>query len=212
MMVMISVLELALTVSPALIPTETTVPLIGLVRVAAPSDCSTSVRLASAVSIAAWSDAICCGVSVFADEPPPVGEPPPSLLEPAPVSDDPPDPVLPVPVLPVTALVSSATACVVEDDPEFAAALLAGVLPDPVPDEAAARAWPSAVSSFDTVLWSVETTCSSPETVSRADSHVAWPAGVAVLAAVQSDWACARSAASFCWSFESAASSLVSVV
>ena len=55
--------------------TQVTVPLIGLVRVAAPSDCSTSVRLASAVSIAAWSDAYCCGVSALADEPPPVGEP-----------------------------------------------------------------------------------------------------------------------------------------
>ncbi len=198
-MVTISVLELALTVSPTLIPTDTTVPLIGLVRVAAPSDCSASVRLASAVSIAGWSDAICCGVSLFADEPPPVGEPPPWLIEPAPVLDDPPDPVLPVPVLPVTSLVRSATMCAVEDDPELAVTLLAaGAPPDPLPEDSPVRAWPSALSSFDTVLWSVETTCSSAETVSRADSHVAWPAGVPVLALVQSDWACTRSAASFC--------------
>ena len=37
-------------------PTETTVPLIGLVRVASFSDCSALVRSASAVSMSAWSD------------------------------------------------------------------------------------------------------------------------------------------------------------
>ena len=65
-MVMISVLESALTVSPTLMATETTVPLIGLVSVASVSDCSALVRSACAVSMAAWSDAICSGVSVLA--------------------------------------------------------------------------------------------------------------------------------------------------
>ena len=53
MMVMISVLELALTVSPTLTATETTVPLIGLVNVASFSDCSALVRSASALSMLA---------------------------------------------------------------------------------------------------------------------------------------------------------------
>ena len=53
MMVMISVLELALTVSPALMPTETTVPLMGLVSVASVSDCWALVRSASALSMLA---------------------------------------------------------------------------------------------------------------------------------------------------------------
>ena len=65
MTVMISVLESALTVSPALMPTETTVPLIGLVSVASLSDCSALVSWASAVSMAAWSLAICSGESEF---------------------------------------------------------------------------------------------------------------------------------------------------
>ena len=58
---MISVLEPALTVSPTLMSTDTTVPLIGLVSVASVRDCCASVRSASAESIEAWSDAICCG-------------------------------------------------------------------------------------------------------------------------------------------------------
>ena len=62
MMTMTTVLELALTVSPAVIPTETMVPVMGLVRVASASDCSASVRCASAVSMSAWSLAICSGV------------------------------------------------------------------------------------------------------------------------------------------------------
>ncbi len=85
--------------------------------------------------------------------------------------------------------------------------------PTPVPpDDPLPRACPSAVSSFDTVVWSLETCCSSAETVWSAASQVAWPAGVAVLALVQSDWAWARSAPSFCWSLESVDWSWVSVV
>ena len=80
MMVMISVLESALTVSPAAMPTETTVPLIGLFSVASLSDCSALVRSASAESMAAWSDAICSGVSLL-----PPDEPEPE--EPEPVAD-----------------------------------------------------------------------------------------------------------------------------
>ena len=64
-------------------PTDTTVPLIGLVSVASSSDCSASVRLASAVSISAWSEAICSGVSVSVDEPLPV-VPEPVVPEPVP--------------------------------------------------------------------------------------------------------------------------------
>ena len=67
MMVMISVVELALTVSPSLMPTETTVPLMGLASVASVSDCWALVRSASALSMSAWSEAICSGVSVSAD-------------------------------------------------------------------------------------------------------------------------------------------------
>ncbi len=63
---MTSVLESALTVSPTLIPTETTVPLMGLVRFASASDCSATVSSACAVSMAAWSAAICWGVSADA--------------------------------------------------------------------------------------------------------------------------------------------------
>ena len=72
MMVMISVLEPALTVSPTLMPTETTVPLIGLVSVASFSDCCALVSWASAVSMAAWSLAICSGESELADPAPPL--------------------------------------------------------------------------------------------------------------------------------------------
>ena len=64
MMTITSVLELALTVSPTLIPTETIVPLMGLVRLASASDCWATVSSACAVSMAAWSAAICSGVSV----------------------------------------------------------------------------------------------------------------------------------------------------
>ena len=87
MTVMTSVLESALTVSPGAMSTETTVPLIGLVNVASFSDCSALVRSASAVSMAAWSEAICWGVSASApDDPvPPVA--------PAPVDALPVDPV-----------------------------------------------------------------------------------------------------------------------
>ena len=78
MMVMMSVLESALTVSPTAMSTETTVPLMGLFRVASASDCSALMRSALAESMEAWSDAICSGVSLS----PPVA----------------PDPVAPVPV------------------------------------------------------------------------------------------------------------------
>ena len=77
MMVMMSVLESALTVSPAAMSTETTVPLMGLLRVASASDCSALMRSALAESMEAWSDAICSGVSLL----PPV--------EPVPVEPDP---------------------------------------------------------------------------------------------------------------------------
>ena len=70
MIVMMSVLESALTVSPDAMSTETTVPLIGLFSVASLSDCSALMRSASAVSMAAWSDAICSGVSVLAPSSP----------------------------------------------------------------------------------------------------------------------------------------------
>ena len=51
MMVMMSVLELALTVSPTAMSTETTVPAIGLVKVVSFSDCSSLMRSASAESM-----------------------------------------------------------------------------------------------------------------------------------------------------------------
>ena len=59
-------------------------PLIGLVKVASFSDCSALMRSASAESMAAWSDAICWGVSVSApDDPaPPVA---PAPVDAAPV-------------------------------------------------------------------------------------------------------------------------------
>ena len=53
MMVMMSVLESALTVSPAAMSTETTVPLMGLLSVASLSDCSALMRSASAESMSA---------------------------------------------------------------------------------------------------------------------------------------------------------------
>ncbi len=194
--------------SPTEIPTETTVPAMGLVRVAAFSDCCASVRLAMAASMAAWSDAICWGVSVPAEDPPPVPVPPDGVPdEPAPVFD----------VFPVGVLVTLAVSCAVwvAEDPDVPGEPVPPPPPEPVlepePDASAASAWPSAVSSFDTVPWSLDTACSSVETVWRADSHAVWPAGVAVLALAQSDWACVRSAASFCWSFESADWSWVSV-
>ncbi len=77
MIVMISVLEPALTVSPTSMPTETTVPVMGLVSVVSFSDCCASVNWACAVSMSAWSLAICSGVSVSVDPDPPVAPLPP---------------------------------------------------------------------------------------------------------------------------------------
>src|SRR5579859_5178519 len=127
---MISVLEPALTVSPGLMATDTTVPLIGLVRVASLSDCCASVRLACAVSMAAWSDAICSDVSVFPEVPP------------LPLLDGPVDPLPPVgeplePVFPVNAA-SLATAW--DAGPELPVAPPAFV----PPDDSAASAWAKA--------------------------------------------------------------------
>ena len=82
MITITSVLELALTVSPTVMPTETIVPLMGLVRLASASDCSASVSCASALSMSAWSEAICSGVSVEADVPPPVVPPVPLPVPP----------------------------------------------------------------------------------------------------------------------------------
>jgi hypothetical protein len=80
--------------------TETTVPLMGLFSVASLSDCSALMRSASAESMAAWSDAICSGVSVLPpEEPVPVG------VEPDPVE---PEPDAPLPVLPVKSACSRA--------------------------------------------------------------------------------------------------------
>src|SRR5580704_3426596 len=149
-MVIISVLEPALTVSPTVMATDTTVPLIGLVSVASLSDCCASVRFAAAVSIAAWSDAICSGVSVLLDPPLPwLLDPLLGLLlafeglpEPVPVPVLPLVPVLPV--LPVPVPVLASMACP-PTDPEFP------VEPDPL-DDSAARAWARAVSSLETVV------------------------------------------------------------
>ena len=115
MTVMTSVLESALTVSPWAMSTETTVPLIGLVNVASFSDCSALVRSASAVSMAAWSDAICWGVSASAPD-----DPVPPL---APAPDDPVPPVDPVPVV---------AASVLTPVPVFPVSLTAW-LPEPPP-------------------------------------------------------------------------------
>ena len=112
-------------------------------------------------------------------------------------------PVAPEPVLPESVTTASSVATWAED-PE-----LPVEAPDPEPADSDARAWASAVSSLDTVDWSVETCCSSAETVSRALSHAAWPVVVLVLALVQSVCACVRSAASCCCALDSADSSWV---
>ncbi len=211
MIVMISVLEPALTVSPTAMPTETTVPVMGLVRVVSSSDCCASVNWACAVSMSAWSLAICSGVSVSVDPDPPVAPAPPAL--PA---------VPPLPVSPVMSAVKVAPSDVEE---EKAALVWVGeepgvppgrpvplVPPDDEPPEAALSAWPNAVSSFETVAWSLETCCSSADTVCSPASQVAWPVGVLVLVLAHSVWAWVRSAASFCWSVLRVASSCVNVV
>ena len=78
--------------------------------------------------------------------------------------------------------------------------------------DSAANACPRAVSSFEIVVWSLETCCSSEETVWRAASQVAWPAWVPVLALVHSFWAWTRSACFLFWSVDKVDSSWVSVV
>ena len=80
MMTMSSVAESALTVSPTLIPTETIVPLIGLVSCPSARDCSATMTLDCAVSIAASSDAICAALS----EAEPLAEVPLGLVAPLP--------------------------------------------------------------------------------------------------------------------------------
>src|SRR5580704_8781188 len=136
-MVIISVLDPALTVSPTVMATDTTVPLIGLVNVASLSDCCASVRFASAVSIAAWSDAICSGVSVLVEPPLPwLLDPLLGLLLPFEGLPEPvPVPVLPLlPVLPVLPVPVLASMACPPTDQEFP------VEPDPL-DDSAARAW-----------------------------------------------------------------------
>src|ERR1700730_17462383 len=80
MITITEVLEPALTVSPTLMPTETTVPLMGLVRFASVRDCWATVRFACAESIGAGSAAICGGVSEEAPEPEPLPLPEPEPL------------------------------------------------------------------------------------------------------------------------------------
>src|ERR1700693_6343540 len=80
MITITEVLEPALTASPTLRPTETTVPLMGLVRFASVRDCCARDRFACAESIAAWSAAICWGVSEEAPEPEPLPLPEPEPL------------------------------------------------------------------------------------------------------------------------------------
>ncbi len=118
MMAIVSVLESAVTVSPALMPTETTVPLIGLVSVASFSDCCALVSWASAVSIAAWSLAICSGESELADPAPPVV---PALPVPLPVA--------PAPELPVMSAVRVASVVAAESAPDWV-----GEVPESLPD------------------------------------------------------------------------------
>ena len=167
MIVMISVLESALTVSPTLMPTETTVPAIGLVSDASLSDCSALVSCASAVSMEDWSLAICSGVSVLPDDPP-VPPVPPILASPA-------------PELPVMSAVRLASVLDVAWLPWVGEEPVFPVPPPPepvdglplLPPDVTPRACASAVSSFETVFWSLETCCSSAETVWRAASQVA---------------------------------------
>ena len=116
----------------------------------------------------------------------------------------------PDPEFPVSAAVTNAVnSCPDGPAPELPVAPLPGL---DVPPDSVPRAWPSAVSSFETVVWSLDTCCSSVETVWRAASQVAWPCGVAVLALVQSLWAWTRSACCLFWSVESVDSSWVNVV
>ncbi len=126
-------------------------------------------------------------------------------MEPVPIDEEPaPAAVEPVPVVPA-ALLDASTAWLpwVGVEP--------GVVVDVPPlEDSASRACPSAVSSFETAAWSFETCCSSADTVWSAASQVACPAGVPVLALVQSLWAWARSAACLCWSVDSVDWSLVS--
>ena len=119
MITITEVLEPALTVSPTLMPTETTVPLMGLVRFASVRDCWATVRSACAESIAAWSAAICCGVSEAAPEPEPLPFPEPEPLPAALLGLEPlpaglPLPLLglplPLPVFPVADGVAAASA------------------------------------------------------------------------------------------------------
>ena len=133
MMTMSSVLESALTVSPTLMPTDTIVPLIGLVSCPSARDCSAPTTLASAVSIAASSEAIWVALSEAA---PLIELPLPLVLPPPPVmADVPEDPVDP-------------------DD-----VVLLPVPPEPDEDSAAVSALASVVSSDATVCWSLATDC-----------------------------------------------------
>ena len=114
MITITEVLEPALTVSPTLMLTETTVPLMGLVRFASVRDCWATVRSACAESIAAWSAAICWGVSEEVPEPEPLPFPEPEPL-PAALLGLEPLPVglllgLPLPVFPVADGVAAGSA------------------------------------------------------------------------------------------------------
>lgn len=118
------------------------VPLMGLVRVDSAKACSATVRFACAVSMAAWSAAICCGVFVDAEEAPPALPP---VLPPAPAP-------VPLPELPVEPLgvVESAFGVAVGE-------------PD-VPADPWLRACDRAASSLATATWSPDTFCWSVET------------------------------------------------
>jgi hypothetical protein len=67
---MVLVEESAETLSPTAMPTDATVPAIGLVNCASASDCCALTSAASAVSIWAWSESSCAAVGV--DVPPDV--------------------------------------------------------------------------------------------------------------------------------------------
>ena len=121
------------------------------------SDCLASVRSASAVSMLAWSLAICSGVSVLAAAPvPPVL--PPGLV---------PDPVEPVLVLVMSALNVASVADAAVWFPELVGGVPVPELPvgveplppdGPVPEDSAHPVpGPSAVSSFETAFWSLDT-------------------------------------------------------
>ena len=140
-MTMTSVLELADTVSPAEMPTETMVPLIGLVSCAAARDCCASMSVACAESMAAWSVAICSGVSEAALAP---SVPPPEVPVSLRLVED--EAALGVVVVVVLAVLA----------PEGAPPVF---VPEPELPLELASALAKVDSSCDTVVWSALTFC-----------------------------------------------------